>query len=60
MGEVGLDLDFATDLTFDATVLELGFVEDFESADKARGSFFCEVDATELSFPEGFADFEHA
>lgn len=60
MSQVGLDLDFASDLFLDFAILELVLVENFQGADEAGGSLAGEVDATEFALAEGAADLEHA
>lgn len=58
--EVRLDFYLAADLLFYFPLLELGLVQDLQSADEARGALFSEVDAAEFSLAEGLPDFEHA
>ena len=60
MGEVGLDFDFAPDLSFYFSLLEFADVQDFQGADEVGAAFAREVDAAEFAFAQGSADFELA
>ena len=60
MAQVGLDFDFSSELLLNFALLELGLVEDFESAEELLGPFSGKVYSSELAFSQWFADLEHA
>lgn len=48
--QVRLDFDFAAHLLLDFSLLQFGFVQDFQCADEAGGALAGEVDAAEFAF----------
>ena len=60
MCQVGLNLDFATHLPLDLPLLYLGLVQYLQGADESRALFLGQINSTELSLSQWFADLEHA